>query len=71
MVKGVVLWFDKKKGYGFIQDMDNVNNSYFVHWSSINIDKKFKTLEEGDKVQFDIGTAPNGKACAINVELRQ
>jgi CspA family cold shock protein len=71
MIKGVVKWFDKKKGYGFIQDMENVNNSYFVHWSAITGDDKFKTLNENDKVYFEVGTAPDGKTCAKNVSIRE
>jgi len=61
---GKVKWFDAKKGYGFIE-MDNGGGDIFVHFSSISGDG-FKTLEEGQKVQFDIGEGKKGKQ-ALNV----
>jgi CspA family cold shock protein len=52
MEKGVVLWFDIKKGFGFIKS-DEEDNDVFVHYSKIEgEDGEFKILSEGDKVQF-------------------
>ena len=71
MKKGTVLWFDKTKGYGFIEDVDNNEKSYFFHYTQIQSDRKFKYFDEGDLVSFEVGTAPNGKECAINVTARE
>ena len=51
MAKGVVKWFNDKKGYGFIEHEDG--RDLFVHFSSINMEG-FKTLTEGDQVTFDV-----------------
>jgi len=49
-----------KKGYGFISDTATENSKdYFVHFSEIQIDG-FKTLEEGQKVEFEIGEGDKG-----------
>lgn len=64
---GVVQWFDNKKGYGFI----NTNyGTIFVHYSSI-CTNKYKTLKEGQTVEFDIDKKDNsnGKKQAINVKV--
>ena len=57
MRKGKVLWFDWNRGFGFIQDLDNTDLSYFVHYTSIVSDKvrksgkpEFKKLIEGEEV---------------------
>jgi len=57
MAKGKVKWFSAKKGYGFITSEDG--KDVFVHFNEINGDG-FKTLEEGDEVQFEISTGPKG-----------
>ena len=49
MLKGIVKWFDVRKGFGFITDEDNID--YFVHYSEIQGDG-FKRLKEGQKVNF-------------------
>lgn len=51
LAKGVVKWFNDKKGYGFIEHEDG--RDLFVHFSSINMEG-FKTLTEGDQVTFDV-----------------
>lgn len=63
MVKGKVKWFDEKKGYGFIESEDGVD--VFVHYSSI-VGDGFRTLNEGDEVEFEINDGPKGQQ-ATNV----
>ena len=57
MEKGTVKWFNGHKGYGFIarEEGDDV----FVHYNSIEGDG-YKSLDEGDQVQFEIGQGPKG-----------
>jgi CspA family cold shock protein len=57
MAKGQVKWFDQKKGYGFITREDG--DDLFVHYSAINRDG-FKTLDEGDEVEFEISQGKKG-----------
>ena len=59
MNTGTVKWFDAKKGYGFISDTASTDTDYFVHFSEIQTDG-FKTLEEGQKVEFEIGEGKQG-----------
>jgi CspA family cold shock protein len=60
-LEGKVKWFNESKGYGFIQQ-DN-GPDIFVHYSSIKTDG-FKTLAEGQKVQFDIVEGERGTKAA-------
>jgi CspA family cold shock protein len=62
-VEGTIKWFNEKKGFGFIQQ-DN-GPDVFVHYSSIKADG-FKTLAEGQRVQFDIEEGAKGPK-AVNV----
>ncbi len=63
---GTVKWFNAGKGYGFISN-DEGGDDVFVHFSAIQIEG-FKTLQEGQKVSFDITTdESNGKLRAANV----
>ena len=67
MNTGTVKWFDAKKGYGFISDTATENSKdYFVHFSEIQTDG-FKTLAEGQKVEFEIGEGTKGEV-AKNVK---
>jgi CspA family cold shock protein len=59
MNTGTVKWFDTKKGYGFVADSVSTDTDYFVHFSEIQSDG-FKTLEEGQKVTFEIGEGKQG-----------
>lgn len=66
MNKGTVKWFDANKGYGFITMEDGTD--IFVHYSNIVTDKKFKFLEEGQNVEFEIVDVEKGKQ-AVNVTV--
>ena len=59
MNEGKVKWFDGKKGYGFVSDTASDGTDYFVHFSEIQIEG-YKTLEEGQKVEFEIGEGKQG-----------
>ncbi len=63
-MEGVVKWFNKEKGYGFIRDKDD--HDIFVHYSQILMDG-FRVLEEGDHVCFDVLHSERGPQ-AQNVE---
>ncbi len=65
MVDGHVKWFNPVKGYGFISQEEEEGKDVFVHFSAIQSDG-FKTLEEGDKVTFEISDGPKGPQ-AVNV----
>jgi cold shock CspA family protein len=64
MVRGTVKWFNADKGYGFLaveagggtEDVDDV----FVHWSKI-VSDGYKTLEDGQPVEFQIVEGPKGR----------
>jgi len=57
MPSGTVKWFRNEKGYGFITGEDG--QDVFVHFSAIEMDG-FKTLEEGQKVTFEVTQGPKG-----------
>ena len=61
MVNGKVKWFSNQKGYGFIQLDDG--EDIFVHFSAIQADG-FKTLAQGQEVEFEISEGPKGPQAA-------
>ena len=63
MAKGNVKWFNASKGYGFISQESG--NDVFVHFSSIQGDG-FKSLDEGQAVEFEVTDGPKGLQ-AVNV----
>ncbi len=58
---GKVKWFNNRKGYGFIEQDDG--NDVFVHYTAIDGDG-FKTLQEGEDVEFRLIQGPKGPAAA-------
>jgi len=65
-LRGTVKWFNAEKGYGFISVEDG--NDVFVHFSAIQGDG-FKTLEEGQSVEFDITEGNRGPQASNVVKL--
>ena len=63
---GKVKWFSKQKGYGFIEQENG--QDIFVHFQSV-IGEGFRTLEEGQNVEFDVIQGPRGEQ-ASNVMVR-
>jgi len=57
LAQGIVKWFNDRKGYGFISQEEG--NDVFVHFSSIE-STGYKTLSEGDRVEFDIEESDRG-----------
>lgn len=58
MFRGKVKWFDEKKGYGFISKDEG--GDVFVHFSAIDM-PGFKTLKEGQTVEFEVIQGPKGE----------
>ncbi|WP_062076443.1 cold-shock protein [Demequina globuliformis] len=62
MAQGSVKWFNAEKGYGFIAQ-DGSNDDVFVHYSAIETDG-YKSLEEAQRVEFDVTDGPKGPQAA-------
>ena len=58
VVTGTVKWFNDKKGYGFITP-DDGGKDFFAHHSEVQVDG-FRTLHEGQQVEFEPGEGPKG-----------
>lgn len=65
-MKGTVKWFNSQKGYGFISREDG--GDVFVHYSGLNMEG-YKTLDEGQAVEFDILDGPKGQQAANVVKV--
>ena len=61
MATGTVKWFNDAKGYGFISQEGG--EDVFVHHTAINMDG-FRTLKEGERVEFDVTQGPKGLQAA-------
>jgi CspA family cold shock protein len=67
MAIGTVKWFNPSKGYGFIQPEDG-DKDVFVHISAVE-QAGLSTLNEGQKIEFDVTPGRDGRASAENVKL--
>lgn len=61
MATGTVKWFNSEKGYGFISQASGAD--IFVHYSAIQI-QGYKSLDEGQKVEFEVAEGPKGLQAA-------
>jgi CspA family cold shock protein len=68
LASGVVKWFSKNKGYGFIEAEGE--KDVFVHFSSIK-GKGYRVLEQGDEVTFDLTEGPKGPQASNVKKVRQ
>jgi len=66
-VKGIVIWFNEKRGYGFIRPEDK-SKDVFVHYTGIASEDKFKQLKQNQQVEFDLFDNEKGRT-AINVKV--
>lgn len=66
MPTGKVKWFNESKGWGFIEP-DEGGDDIFVHYSAI-VAEGFKTLKEGQQVEYELKEGQNGKQQAVNVQ---
>ena len=64
-MRGTVKWFNPTKGYGFITDKEG--KDHFFHYTSIQRDG-FRTLDEGDIVDFELGLGTKDREQAVNVK---
>ena len=65
-MQGKVKWFNADRGYGFIEREDG--DDVFVHYSAIQ-EEGFKTLEDGQEVEFEIVEGPRGPQAANVVKI--
>lgn len=64
MLQGSVAWFNNAKGFGFISN--EAGPDVFVHYSEIST-TGFKTLKQGESVEYELGTGPGGRPQACHV----
>lgn len=67
MATGTVKWFNDQKGFGFIRP-DDGGKDVFVHHSSIEM-KGFRTMNEGERVSYEVEAGPKGPQAAHVVRL--
>lgn len=67
MVKGTVKWFSATKGYGFLSTEDG--QDVFVHFSALEDTGEFRTLDEGQSVEFEITQGEKGPQAANVIKL--
>lgn len=67
MANGTVKWFNSVKGFGFIAP-ENGGNDIFVHVTALQ-DTGLTTLQDGQRVSFEITTQKDGRAAAANIQL--
>ena len=67
MFKGTVKWFNNQKGYGFIQVEDG--KDIFVHYTGLDMEG-FRSLDEGNKVEFDIVEGEKGLQASHVVKVQ-
>lgn len=67
MVKGTVKWFNATKGYGFLSTEDG--QDVFVHFSALEDNGDFRTLDEGQAVEFEIVDGAKGPQASNVVKL--
>jgi CspA family cold shock protein len=67
MARGKVKWFNEQKGFGFIEQENGTD--VFVHYSSLK-GEGFKTLAEGEEVEFDVTQGPKGPKAENVVRLK-
>jgi len=68
VLTGKVKWFNAQKGYGFIT-RDDGEKDVFVHYSAIDGQEGFKSLKDGDSVEFEVTEGEKGPQ-AINVSVK-
>jgi CspA family cold shock protein len=66
MARGTVKWFNNTKGYGFIQQEEG--EDIFVHYSDVK-DEGYKSLNEGQKVEFEVTSGPKGPKASNVVKV--
>jgi CspA family cold shock protein len=67
-VKGKIKWFNNSKGYGFIGRADSAD--VFVHYSAI-VGDGYRTLQEGDAVEFEIVQGPKGPQASNVIKIEE
>lgn len=67
-VQGVVKWFSAEKGYGFISQENG--SDVFVHYSAIQ-GSGYRTLEEGEKVEFEVTQGAKGQQASNVISLKE
>ena len=69
-ITGTVKWFNDSKGFGFITP-DDGSKDCFVHHSAISSGGEYRTLNEGDRVQFDVVAGEKGPAAENVTKLEE